>query len=707
MTNIATKYWVGGTGDLDGVDTTHISDSSGGAGGATYPSSADTLVLNGSSGGGTVTVTSNINFTGFDMSAFGGTVTFGATNPTLGNFRCNGTGVRTLNMGSGNWTITGNNGAVWNFNNITNLTFDKGTAVVNFTYSGGTGTRSFFINLPSVRPYRVNITAGTDIIDFSSGNFEDLDFTGFTGTLDTDAFTVAGSLTLGTGMTVLTSANALTFTATATGKTFTTNGVQFNRPITFNGAGGGWTLQDNLDMSGASFRALNLTAGTLDYNGKTITCGSWSSNNSNVRSVIMGAATLNLLGTGTVFNNGGANSTASMASSTIVIHDISASTKALSAGTGNGSGTFGTITLMPGGSGSFTFNANARTINTLNITGPKTVLFTSGTTTTVTNWNVYGVAGANVAISATTPGSAATISIASGTVNSYFLTLTDSTATGGATFNAYASTNVSGNTGWNFGASRVPSSTRVPIQNIPYSLDLDGSTGYISYGNHAAYALGLGGAMSIRFNLSAQQIDTNTANSRFFATLGDGTLSNFITFIVQNASPFALVADVRSGGVSNTITSSPIVTNLLDGEWHDAAVIWGPDGKSLILDGVLVAFDTIPSTVPALGATPDLVSGRLNSGINGRYLTGNLQGLRLFSAGTTLAQIQDLHFRNITPSTQVAYWPGTEGSGTSMAVTGSGNAGTLVGGVTWSTDTPQMARAAVSGRVAVANRVAA
>ena len=899
---MASKYWVGGTGTLDGVDTTHISDTSGGAGGAAYPATTDDLIFDGSSGGGTVTLGYSPTLKSITMGAFTGTLDAATFSPTLQTFSNSGTGTRTLVQGSGTWTITGNNTTIWDWTTVTNLTFTKGTNPFRFTYSGATGTRAIVsaslaaagalaahpdfsitagtdtvtinnsrcghlvftgfsgtlgsgirviygnltvsatmtwssgtstttfggttgtqvittngvaLNSPftvagvggtvqfadnfsmagasdrtltltdgtldannknvtcgafsssnsSVRTLtmgsgtwtitgnaatiwdtatstnltitggnivfnysgstgtrtintgsvtttgtsNMRFTAGSDTLSLTSGSSfrcNDLDFTGFSGSWTNATSTIFGSVTLSPTMTLGSSASTVTMGATTTGKTITTNGKAWNSPITFSGVGGSWTLTDNLDMSGASLRTLTLTSGTFDANNKNVTCGSFASSNTNTRTLTMGSGTWTFTGTGTVWNIGTTtNLTFSGASSTIVIADISASSKTFQ--TGGVPVNYGTITVMPGGAGQVIFTQSANmVVSTFNVTGPKSIQFTSSRTYTVTNWNVNGFNGAPVTITSSTPATAHTISVASGTVASHYLSIQDSTATGGATFYAYGSTNVSGNTGWNFVVGRARVSNRVAIQNIPYSLDLDGSTGYISYGTHAAYALGLGGGMSIRFNLSAQQIDTNTANSRFLATLADGTLNNFITFVVQNAAPFAFVADIRSGGVSNTITSSPAVTNLLDSQWHDAAVIWGPGGKSLILDGVLVAFDTTPSTVPSLGATPNLVSGRLNSGINARYLTGNLQGLRLFSAGTTVAQIQDLHFRGITPSTQVSYWPGTEGSGTNLAVVGSGNAGTLVGGVTWSTDTPQMARVAATGRVANSGRVA-
>lgn len=56
---MANRYWVGGTGTWDGSDTSHWSASSGGASGASVPTSADNVFINSSSGfgsGGTITI---------------------------------------------------------------------------------------------------------------------------------------------------------------------------------------------------------------------------------------------------------------------------------------------------------------------------------------------------------------------------------------------------------------------------------------------------------------------------------------------------------------------------------------------------------------------------------------------------------------------------------------------------------------------------
>ena len=71
--------------------------------------------------------------------------------------------------------------------------------------------------------------------------------------------TISGSLSLLSGMTH--GGGIITFAATATGKTVTSNAVALSGNVTFNGAGGGWTLQDNFSI-GSSI--LSLTNGTLD-----------------------------------------------------------------------------------------------------------------------------------------------------------------------------------------------------------------------------------------------------------------------------------------------------------------------------------------------------------------------------------------------------------------------------------------------------------
>jgi hypothetical protein len=178
--------------------------------------------------------------------------------------------------------------------------------------NNATTTASRTINATAVteaNSISFNITAGSGtaaITVTGSGAVRDLNFTGFTGSLSSTSFTVYGSLTLGTGMSVAAAAT-LTFAATSGTKTITTNGVAVDKTVTFNGAGGTWQLAGDLIVgpspSGvASTRTTTLTAGTLDLNGYTLTTGGFSSSNSNTRTLAFGTGKILLTATsGTVF----------------------------------------------------------------------------------------------------------------------------------------------------------------------------------------------------------------------------------------------------------------------------------------------------------------------------------------------------------------------------------------------------------------------
>jgi len=150
----AAKFWVGGTGNLDGSTTTNISDTSGGAGGATYPVAGDTLTFDALSGGGTVTFTAPLTITTLTMANFTGTInTNGQTVTVSGTFSNAGSGVRTLNLGASAITV-----GTWNQGTVTNLTFNAGTSTItqtltSTTFFGGGQTYATVIltgNTPSI-----------------------------------------------------------------------------------------------------------------------------------------------------------------------------------------------------------------------------------------------------------------------------------------------------------------------------------------------------------------------------------------------------------------------------------------------------------------------------------------------------------------------------------------------------------------------------
>jgi len=75
----------------------------------------------------------------------------------------------------------------------------------------------------------------------------------------------------------------LTLSSTLAGNTITTNGFLFPNGLTFNGIGGEWSLQDALTT--VTTRVVTLTNGSLNLNNYTLTCGIFSSNVNNTRTL--------------------------------------------------------------------------------------------------------------------------------------------------------------------------------------------------------------------------------------------------------------------------------------------------------------------------------------------------------------------------------------------------------------------------------------
>ncbi|TAK89616.1 hypothetical protein EPO04_00715 [Patescibacteria group bacterium] len=216
--------------------------------------------------------------------------------------------------------------------------------------------------------------------------------------------------------------------------------------------GATYSLQDALQMNNLVTVGSGLVFETNSYN---VTIGNYQINNG--ATVNMGTGTWTLTGTlvspSAVWNVTSTGAVVNSSSATIVITTTTSSSR-----TFNGADkTYGTLTYTLAGSTGNLIITGSNTFGTINFSdssNARTLQFTSGTTTTITGaFNVNGTSGKLMTINSSTGGSAATLSKSSGTVSCDYLSIQDSTATGGAAWYAGAnSTNVSGNTGWIFTA---------------------------------------------------------------------------------------------------------------------------------------------------------------------------------------------------------------------------------------------------------------
>lgn len=268
---MASRFWVGGTGTWDSTTTTHWSATTGGAGGASAPVTGDSVTLDGASGGGTVTVDTTINglsLAQITMGAFTGTLDFSVNNPNLTlttAFSVTGTGVRTLNLGSGTFTLTGGN-AVWDATTTTNLTLSAGssTLLINGALSA-TAARQVQLGSTSLTYGTITIaqsgTVGQQTQLLATAN-QTIGHLNFTPPID---------IVLSSGITY-TISNAFTWAGTAFNSAIAVRSASTVTPVISAASGStiNWGVLEHLTFSGTAVNATN----SIDLQGNNMNGGS-------------------------------------------------------------------------------------------------------------------------------------------------------------------------------------------------------------------------------------------------------------------------------------------------------------------------------------------------------------------------------------------------------------------------------------------------
>ena len=263
---MANRYWVGGTGTWNAASTANWSATSGGASGASAPTSADIVFIDASSGSGTITLGANIDIVRLD-----------ARNSTIN-----------VDWNSYKISINGSSSTVWYSGGITATGATE--AKVEFTYSGSVArtinTRSGVSENGAISVY---VTAGSGNFQISSGStgiLQNLNFTGFSGaflvTSTGSSLTIYGNLIFSSTMTLPSQTGAIIMRGVLTTKQITTAAKTIDFPLTFNGAGGVYAFQDALTQG--SSRAFTITDGTVQLkSGVTSTVGSFVASNANTK----------------------------------------------------------------------------------------------------------------------------------------------------------------------------------------------------------------------------------------------------------------------------------------------------------------------------------------------------------------------------------------------------------------------------------------
>lgn len=352
--------------------------------------------------------------------------------------------------GAGSWDLSAITGGSGDCGGNTSITF---TTAATQTYTGGTDNWSTAakwtsrVPLPQDDVLMSGVTGGTITADMPRAG-KSIDWTGASGTpafAISVAIAIFGSVTFISDMTV-SGSGAVTFSGRSS-FTLTSAGKSYPSSTVISAPSGTYTLSDSFSCVGTWTQS----AGTFTASTFNMTASTFTTSATGTKTLNMGSGTWTPTNTSavTIFSvNGTGGLTFNCQTSTIHI-PTGGSTRTLA---GNGQ-TFNVLTYTVSGStgafvitGSNTFN----TINFSDASNARTLQFTASTTTTVTNWNVFGTSGKLVTISSVTAATH-TLSKASGIVSSDYLHLTNSIAQGGATWYAGAnSTDNGGNTGWLF-----------------------------------------------------------------------------------------------------------------------------------------------------------------------------------------------------------------------------------------------------------------
>jgi hypothetical protein len=249
---------------------------------------------------------------------------------------------------------------------------------------------------------------------------------------------------------------------TSAAQTVTSNGISFgNTTIRVNGGTDSnpnyLQCQDDLTTN----LPINIQNGYFQPNGKTVTCKAINTTNTSLATlqcVDFGASTnskLVLTGFGEVW---GYYIVAIGFPTNAIVSCTSSSSKSL-----NLYNNTYPFTVSNDGIGALSLlNVNGNTSVTLNglatTVVPTTLTLAASTIYNISTFSVSGSPSGYVGINSTVPGTQATLNkTTGGTVNSSYLTVKDSAATG-ATWNALLSINNGNNTGWNFTAPPPPTS---------------------------------------------------------------------------------------------------------------------------------------------------------------------------------------------------------------------------------------------------------
>jgi fibronectin-binding autotransporter adhesin len=604
---MADRYWVGGTGSWN--STSKWSATSGGASGASVPTSSDNAIFDANSAAAhyTVTVTDNAtcaNLT-FTPEPIDGVTQFSvgnnfvvagtfSTSGTQGNrrawFRSSTEGLmrdiqiatigtvtdvdfRDIRVTGTGGTLTGTR--IGDLRGNVGITFSTPKTCFRIgtgnwsddqwaATSGGAASTDNFPLAQDTAVFDESTTGGTHTMNAAIPYTGSVDMSARTSALTLSlgaAQTIFGNWTFGSGITI-SGIQILTFSGRNT-QVITSAGKTFSGGITVDSYGGTVELADAMNISTNS---LTVTNGTFDTKGYNVTGGFLSSNNSNVREIKLGASTVTLSGAVTFTTS--TNLTFDAGTSSIVVTPANVNFS-------GGNQTFYDVSFTSIAGGSHTFN-QSNTFNSLSITAPSSagrvqVTFTGDQTITGTLTAAGATAVRRVMLRSNTVGTTRTLTV--GTLSADDCDFRDITIAGtaaggsptragdcggnsGVTFPAPKTVywNLAGTQnwsadGWATTSGGVPATNNFPLAQDTAEFDEAGSAGTVTV--NGAFNIG---AVDMSARTSAMTLQGNTGYSVYGNwTFGSGIThsgSATITFAGRSTQTITSNGKVFSGGIT-------------------------------------------------------------------------------------------------------------------------------------------------------------
>lgn len=366
---------------------------------------------------------------------------------------------------------------------------------------------------------------------------------------------ISGSMSLNSG-TTWSSTGAITFNATTTGKTITTNGVNIPAAVTLNGVGGAWTLGSAYTSSGS----LTITNGTFDTSSTgnySVTVGIFSTN-SNIRTINFNGSTVTAGGTQSINFSTSTNLTFNAGTSTIIctytggltfaggsqtFYNVSFSSSAATR-TITGANTFNNLSFAAAGVGisnQVSFSANQTINGTLTVPAPTT----GGTSRTYMYSSTFG-----------TP-----ITLTAAAVSLTDVDFTDITGAGTATWSGTRLGDAGGNSGITFPAAKTVYFVGTTSANWNASQWATSSGGSVASTNFP-----LPQDTAVIDNSSLNSAATLTLNSNYnIGTVTFANRTNAITFATGSQTPNMLGSWTNSSSV--TLSGNATLT------WKNRSVV--------------------------------------------------------------------------------------------------------------------------------------